>query len=79
MNYIQRAWLKVLQPAVTLVNGKLAKRSGIIGRLARFFAFGPRQFGYHPSTRLILFYNALIKQMLAIHGHKYPILRYTSY
>jgi hypothetical protein len=79
MNYIQRAWLKVLHPVITLVNGKLSKRSGLIGRMARFFAFGPRQFGYHPSTKIFLFFNALLKQNLAVLGHRYPIIRYTSY
>ena len=42
MNYIQRAWLIVLKPVVTLVNDKMAKKSGVIGRIGRFFAFGPR-------------------------------------
>jgi hypothetical protein len=79
MNYIQRAWLKVLSPIIPLVNEKLAKRSGVIGRMARFFAFGPRQFGYHPSTRFLLVINAFLKQVLAFQCHKYPFIRYATW
>ena len=42
MNYIQRAWLVALRPVANLVNDKLAKKSGLIGRIGRFYAFGPR-------------------------------------
>jgi len=42
MNYIQRAWLFALRPVSTLVNDKLAKKSGALGRIGRFFAIGPR-------------------------------------
>jgi hypothetical protein len=42
MNIIQRTWLTVLRPVSTFVNDKLAKKSGLLGRLGRFFAFGPR-------------------------------------
>jgi hypothetical protein len=42
MNYIQRAWLVALRPVTGFVNEKLAKKSGILGRIGRFYAFGPR-------------------------------------
>jgi len=42
MNYIQRAWLFALRPVSNLVNDKLAKKSGALGRIGRFFAIGPR-------------------------------------
>lgn len=42
MNYIQRAWLVVLRPVSSFVNEKLAKKSGLLGRIGRFYAFGPR-------------------------------------
>jgi hypothetical protein len=42
MNFIQRTWLTVLRPVSTFVNDKLAKKSGLLGRAGRFFAFGPR-------------------------------------
>ena len=42
MNYIQRAWLYALRPVTNLVNDKLAKKSGMLGRIGRFFAIGPR-------------------------------------
>lgn len=72
---MQKAWLKVLHPVVVLVNDKLSKKSGMLGKISRLFAFGPRQFGYHPSTRLFLFMSAMIKQNLVFFGHKYPYLR----
>lgn len=42
MNIIQRAWLIALRPVSTFVNDKLAKKSGMLGRIGRFFSFGPR-------------------------------------
>jgi hypothetical protein len=42
MNFIQRAWLIALRPVSTFVNDKLAKKSGLLGKFGRFFAFGPR-------------------------------------
>lgn len=42
MNYIQRAWLVALRPLTSFVNEKLAKKSGLFGRIGRFYAFGPR-------------------------------------
>lgn len=42
MNYIQRAWLVALRPLTSFVNEKLAQKSGLLGRIGRFYAFGPR-------------------------------------
>ena len=42
MNYIQRAWLVALRPVSSLLNDKIAKKSGMLGRIGRFFAVGPR-------------------------------------
>jgi hypothetical protein len=42
MNYIQRQWLVILRPIANFVNHKLAKKSGMLGRIGRFYAFGPR-------------------------------------
>ncbi len=42
MNYIQKAWLYALRPVSNLINNKLAKKSGALGRIGRFFAIGPR-------------------------------------
>lgn len=78
MNPIQKAWLVVLRPVVTLVNEKLAKKSGILGRIGRFYAFGPRQFGYHPINRLIALVNHNIVDYLGIILHKYPVMRLFS-
>ncbi len=42
MNYIQKAWLVALRPVSTLINEKLATRSGMLGRIGKFYAIGPR-------------------------------------
>lgn len=42
MNYIQRTWLYALRPVSMVLNDKLAKKSGVLGRIGRFFAVGPR-------------------------------------
>ena len=42
MNIIQRAWLVALRPVSAFINDKMAKKSGLIGRIGRFFAIGPR-------------------------------------
>jgi hypothetical protein len=40
-----------------IVNEKLAKKSGPIGRFFRFFAIGKRQYGEHYAGRLLLSIN----------------------
>ena len=75
MNPIQKAWLKVLRPVVTLVNDKMAKKTGIIGRIGKFYSFGPRQFGFHPINRYIAYTNNLILDFMGLILHKYPIGR----
>jgi hypothetical protein len=40
-----------------LINEKLAKRSGILGKFGRFFLIGPREFGMHPTNRAFTFVN----------------------
>jgi hypothetical protein len=42
MNYIQRVWLVALRPGTGFVNEKIAKKSGVLVRFGRFYAFGPR-------------------------------------
>jgi hypothetical protein len=79
MNHIQRAWLKVLAPLITLVNERLAKRTGMLGKLGRFFAFGPRQFGYHPTNKYLIFINAFLMQNLAGLSHRYPLIKYIQF
>lgn len=76
MNFIQRSWLVALRPLTTFVNEKLAKKSGILGRIGRFYAFGPREFGYHPSSRLLAFANHVIMTNMALHFHKYSFVKY---
>ena len=76
MNYIQRGWLKVLNPIVTLVNDKLATRSGFLGKIGRFFAFGPRQFGYHPINKYFAVANQILVQNIGLATHRYSVIKY---
>lgn len=76
MNHIQRGWLKVLGPVVTLVNDKIAKRSGLLGKLGKFFAFGPRQFGYHPINRYLSLINRIYLQSIPLALHRYSFIKY---
>lgn len=75
MNPIQKAWLVVLRPVITLVNEKLAKRSGLLGRIGKFYAFGPRQFGYHPTNRFLAVFNNQMVNFMGLVLHKYPFFR----
>jgi hypothetical protein len=76
MNFIQRAWLVVLRPVSTFVNEKLAKKSGILGRIGRFYSFGPREFGYHPSNKLLAYVNHLVVFNMGLLFHKYSVVKY---
>ena len=76
MNYIQRAWLVVLRPLTTFVNEKLAKKSGLLGRFGRFYAFGPREFGYHPTNKLLAYINHIVVFNMGLLFHKYSVVKY---
>jgi hypothetical protein len=75
MNYIQRAWLVVLKPVSSFVNEKLAKKSGLIGRIGRFYAFGPREFGYHPTNKLLAYVNQIVVINMGFIFHKYSMVK----
>ena len=75
MNYIQRAWLVALKPITTLVNEKLAKKTGILGRIGRFYSFGPREFGYHPSNKFLAYVNHIIVSNMGFLFHKYSMVK----
>lgn len=79
MNHMQKAWLKVLGPVIPLVNDKLAKKSGILGKVGRFFSFGPRQFGYHPTNRFLALINNVYLQNIPLALHKYSFIKYLHY
>ena len=53
MNPIQKALLITLKPMAEIINTKIATKSGRIGNLGKFFKFGPREYGVHPSTKLL--------------------------
>lgn len=76
MNYIQRAWLQVLRPVAYLVNDKLAKKSGLLGKIGRFYSFGPREFGYHPSSRFMAMMNNYFVTSMGMWLHKYSFIKY---
>ena len=78
MNPIQKLWLKALNPVVTLVNEKMATRSGLIGKFGRFFAFGPRQFGYHPFNRYLAVINRVFLQSIPFALHRYSFVKYIN-
>lgn len=75
MNPIQKAWLKILSPFSYIVNEKLAKRPGLIGKIGKFFMIGPREFGYHPSNKIFILINYMNLQNLAFVGHRYSLLK----
>lgn len=77
MNYIQRTWLRVLSPVSHFVNDKLAKKSGLLGRLGRFYSFGPREFGYHPTSKILAYVNYHVVENIALNLHKHSALKYT--
>lgn len=78
MNIIQKAWLVALRPLSSFVNEKLAQKSGLIGRIGRFYAFGPREFGYHPSSKLVAYVNHIVVSNMAFLFHKYSMVKYPS-
>ena len=75
MNHIQKAWLKILSPITPFVNEKMAKKGGILGKVGRFFAIGPRQFGYHPSNKYLALINRVYLQNIALSLHRYSFIK----
>lgn len=75
MNYIQRAWLTALRPITPLINDKLAKKSGMLGRIGRFFAVGPREFGYHPINKWIAWINQVLVDTIGMSLHRHAFLK----
>ncbi|CAD8051342.1 unnamed protein product [Paramecium sonneborni] len=75
MNPIQQAWLKILNPVSVVINEKLAKRSGLLGKIGRFFLIGPREFGYHPTNQMFIYFNRRVLFATAFMGHKYSVLK----
>ena len=75
MNFIQKAWLVALRPVSSFVNEKLAQKSGVLGRIGRFYSFGPREFGYHPTTKLLAYANHIVVSNMAFLFHKYSMVK----
>jgi len=75
MNYIQRAWLIALRPISSFVNEKLAKKTGLLGRIGRFYAFGPREFGYHPTNKFLAYVNQIVVSNMGLVFHKYSVIK----
>ena len=70
MNPIQKAWLKLLAPVSFIINEKMAKRSGLLGKIGRFFLIGPREYGMHPTTRGLIFANRKLLYAQAVILHR---------
>ena len=75
MNFLQKAWLKILSPVIPLVNDKLAKKGGTLGRIGKFWAFGPRQFGYHPTSRYLALFNQMLLQNIGLGMHRHSFIK----
>lgn len=75
MNFIQKAWLVALRPVGIFVNQKLAQKSGMLGRIGRFYAIGPREFGYHPTSKLLAYVNHLVVSNMGFLFHKYSMVK----
>ncbi|KAL4490329.1 hypothetical protein ABPG72_004368 [Tetrahymena utriculariae] len=75
MNPIQKAWLKILEPVSYVINEKMAKRDGIIGKIGRFFAIGPREYGVHPINRMFIFMNRKYMGFQAVALHRYSFIK----
>ena len=76
MNPIQKAWLKILSPFTYIINEKLAKRPGLVGRIGKFWMIGPREYGYHPINKGLQVINHAYLQGLAFLGHRYSIIKF---
>lgn len=49
----------------------MAKRSGLLGKIGKFFLIGPREFGVHPSSKVFIFMNRRYMYSQAFLLHKY--------
>ena len=49
----------------------MAKRSGLLGKIGKFFLIGPREFGVHPSSKVFIFMNSRYMYSQAFLLHKY--------
>jgi len=58
-----------------LINEKLAKRSGIFGKLGKFFLIGPREYGMHPMNKLFIFLNRRYMYGSAFLLHRYSYVK----
>ncbi|EGR31133.1 hypothetical protein IMG5_117260 [Ichthyophthirius multifiliis] len=75
MNPIQKAWLQILQPVSFVINEKLAKRSGLLGKIGRFFMIGPREYGVHPLNRMFIFLNRKYLSYQGVALHRYSFIK----
>ena len=78
MNPIQKGWIRAFKPVMSFWNNNLCKRPGMMGRIARFFRFGPREYGVHPSTNFMRFMNAQFLQVYRYWVPNVPVMRHMS-
>ena len=72
MNPIQRMMLRVFSAPAHFVNYNLARREGLLGRIGRFWSFGVREYGMHPTTKILKLMNSNYIQLI-----KYTFSRQT--
>jgi len=79
MNPIQKIWLRVLSPVAYVINEKLAKRSGLLGRIGKFWMIGPREYGSHPFNKMLIFVNRRWMAAAAWALHRYSVIKGMSH
>ena len=52
---------------------------GLLGKLGRLFAIGPREFGYHPTSKAFAFTNRIFLQASGFMLHRYSVLKYSTF
>jgi len=67
--------LRVLTPLAYVINEKLAKRSGLLGRIGKFWMIGPREYGSHPLNKLFIFLNRRYIFAAAVALHRYSVVK----
>ena len=57
----------------------MAKRSGLVGRIGKFFMIGPREYGTHPINKMFIFLNRRYMFASAFLLHRYSFFKTLSH
>ena len=52
---------------------------GLVGKIGRFFAIGPREYGVHPLNRMFIFMNRKYMNYQALALHRYSLVKYWNF